>query len=109
MTFSYDSEVRRLKWADRKNATPPRQMWPASWSQSPPEGWESLLQREERQQNLPIHHDDLCPDRTAIETLASARGQRVPAGGNPRGQLPRPHRRLRLFLSNTICRRWPNS
>src|ERR1700692_31433 len=100
MTFNYDSEVLRPKRADLKNATPPRQMWPASWSQSPPEAGGSLLQCEGRQQTLPIHHDDLCPDRRAIETLASAPGQRVPAGENPQAQPPRPHRKLRPVLSN---------
>src|SRR5260370_31295683 len=99
MTFSYDSVVRRLKWADLKNATPPRQMWPASWSQSPPEGGGSLLQREGRQRKLPIHHDDLCPDAIVIETLASAPGQRVPVGENPQAQPLRHHRRLRPVLS----------
>src|SRR6266404_1370479 len=109
MTFNYDSEVRRLKWADLKNATPPRQMWPASWSQSPPEGWESLLQCEGQQRTPPIHHDDLCPDAIVIETLASAPGQRVPAGENPQARPPRRHRRLRPVLSNTTCRHSPNS
>src|ERR1700682_848543 len=109
MTFNYDSEVHRLRWADLKNATLPRQMWRASWSQFPPEGGESLLQREGRRQKLPIHHDDLCPDATAIETLASAHAQRVPVGENLQAQPPRHHRRLRPVLSNTTCHHWLNS
>src|SRR3982074_3485265 len=100
MTFNYDSEVRRLKWPDLKHATPPTQMWPASWSQSARAGGESLLQREGRRQKLPIHHDDLCPDATAIETLASDPRQQVPAAENPQARPRRRHRRLRPVLSN---------
>src|ERR1700724_2599414 len=109
MTFNCDSEVRRLKWPDLKNANPPAQMWRASWSQSPRAGGESLLQSEWRRQKLPIRHDDLCPDRTAIETLASVPRQRVPAAENPQAQPPPHHRRLRPVLSNTICLRSPNT